>query len=180
MQHITSLSVAAEQSPAAMAGTSPAHMDNMEVDTSSAAFPPLAAPGKRERAPSPSKDASGKTPRTNQDPETPPDHQYIMASFLLRAVSGDRVFNNPSKVSHALHHSSLEKYIVGGKPVPWVTGQLSSLVCGSTLFPRSPTWPRILSSWGSGRFTAAGPRGTAVTTSTPGWGHWRRTLTLMW
>ena len=98
-----------------MAGTPTAPgMVNMDVDMSPASFPPLPVKTKRDRTPSPSKDAPDKTPRTCQDEHHTPD-TYVKVSFLLRAVSGARVFNNPRKVSHALHLSDMGKYIIEGE-----------------------------------------------------------------
>lgn len=47
--------------------------------------------------------------------ETPALNNKTRASFLLRAKDGARVFNNPRRVTAALHQSSVAKYILEGE-----------------------------------------------------------------
>lgn len=69
---------------------------------------------KRPRTSSPSPDRPDKTSRTNHD-SRPPQEAYVRASYLLRAVTGAKVFANPCRVSQALHHSPLGKYVLEGE-----------------------------------------------------------------
>lgn len=103
---------------------------------SNSEFPPLTH--KRERTPSPSKATPDKAPRTCQNSLQQPDQQYIKASFLLRATNGARVFNNPSKVSHALLHSSLGKYILGGETRCLGNGSALIVAVWEHILPKVP------------------------------------------
>ena len=69
---------------------------------------------KRGLSPDPPMDGPGKTPRT-LPAQAPLPAPPATASFLLRAYDGARVFSNPSKVSQALHLSTLGKYILEGE-----------------------------------------------------------------
>ncbi|KAG0722516.1 hypothetical protein GWK47_005972 [Chionoecetes opilio] len=91
-------------------------MSTMDIEVDEESFPHLnpSTAGKRARAPSPSQEGPGKAPRTGPDTQ-PPAAECVPASFLLRAASGARVFANPSRVSHALHLSPFEKYILEGE-----------------------------------------------------------------
>ena len=111
----------------------------MDVESSSA-FPPLSASNKREL--SPERDAPDKTPRTCQNPHQPSDQEYTKASFLLRAVSGARVFNNPSKVSHALLNSAFGKYIIEGEIRSLGNGSALILAVWEHLLPKVPDLQR--------------------------------------
>ena len=90
-------------------------------------FPPLSSTsGKHSRDPSPDQ-AVKKTPRTTPDPR-PSAQGSTLASFLLRAATGARVFSNPKKVSQALNTSGLGKYILEGETRSLGNG--SALVVG--------------------------------------------------
>ncbi|KAG0716074.1 hypothetical protein GWK47_010489 [Chionoecetes opilio] len=99
-----------------MSHTSPgigAAMMDVQVDDASCPPPPSSAI-KRARAHSPSQEGPDKVPRTGQD-SLPLPEAYVQASYLLRAVSGARVFANPCRVSQALHLSPLGKYVLEGE-----------------------------------------------------------------
>ena len=134
-------------SSACSAATSTEVMASMEVgqplttdvDMTAVAFPPLPpSNNKRTCPPSPVKDAPGdKTPRIEQDPQLHPD-QYVKVSFLLRAVSGARIFNNPGKVTHALHQSNLAKYIMGEETRSLGNGSALIIAVWDHLLPKVP------------------------------------------
>ena len=107
----------------------------MDVDLHGPQFPTLSSASKRERAPSP--EAPDKTPRTSQDHHSSPE-QYTKASFLLRAVAGTKIFNNPSKVSHALHHSPLGKYILEGETRSLGNGSALIVAVWEHMLPKVP------------------------------------------
>ncbi|KAG0698253.1 hypothetical protein GWK47_026089 [Chionoecetes opilio] len=101
-------------SAAAMSDTSPGTEPDMDVQEDEASCPPLPSASKRARAPSPSQEGPDKAPRTDSDTLSS-QVAYVQASYLLRAASGARVFANPCRVSHALHLSTLGKYVLEGE-----------------------------------------------------------------
>ncbi|KAG0718413.1 hypothetical protein GWK47_007698 [Chionoecetes opilio] len=97
-----------------MSDTSPGTEPAMDVQEDEASCPPLPSASKRARAPSPSQEGPDKAPRTDSDTLSS-QVAYVQASYLLRAASGARVFANPCRVSHALHLSTLGKYVLEGE-----------------------------------------------------------------
>ncbi|KAG0711557.1 hypothetical protein GWK47_002259 [Chionoecetes opilio] len=97
-----------------MSDTSPGTEPAMDVQEDEASCPPLPSASKRARAPSPSQEGPDKAPRTDSDALSS-QVAYVQASYLLRAASGARVFANPCRVSHALHLSTLGKYVLEGE-----------------------------------------------------------------
>ena len=99
-------------------------------------FPPITS-GKRARTP-PCRETPGKTPRTTQDQHPSTDH-VVKASFVLRAITGAKVFANPSRVSHALHQSPLGKYIIDGETRSLGNGSALIVAVWKHNIPKSQT-----------------------------------------
>ncbi|KAG0711065.1 hypothetical protein GWK47_021449 [Chionoecetes opilio] len=121
-----------------MSDTSPGTEPAMDVQEDEASCPPLpSSTSKRARAPSPSQEGPDKAPRTGPDTLSS-QVAYVQASYLLRAASGARVFANPCRVSHALHLSTLGKYVLEGETCALGNGCALVVVIWEHNIPKVP------------------------------------------
>ena len=115
---------------------------------SSIESPSLAATTTRHREAVPVQDSAGKRGRpsspdnddTKRDPE---NHAATVAaattaSFLLRSTQGSHIFANPKKISHALMHSPLGKYLLEGEIRPLGNGSALVVAVWEHNLPKTP------------------------------------------
>ena len=98
--------------------------------------------GKRRRPSSPDNYDTERDPkRTMLSPPPPPStpsDDYTTASFLLRSTQGSRIFAIPKKVSLALMHSPLGKYLLEGETRPLGNGSVLVVAVWKHNLPRTP------------------------------------------